>query len=150
MKYRIMTARSSLLLAATTAGLLTMAAANATTPAPVSDQQQSTDAVATSGQGNSVRIYIDPKTGKTRQATEEERAQAATQDATLAASHKSQTVKSVRQTNGMRRFVDKDGLLMESVVVHTNADGTLSYQYVDGDGSEQAKNAAPVSQLEEK
>jgi hypothetical protein len=149
MKNRIMTARSGLLLAATTAGLLTMAAANATTPAPVSDQQQSADAVATSGQGNSVRVYIDPKTGKTRQATAEERVQAAKQDAIAAKSHKSQTIKFVRQPNGMRRAVDKDGLLLESVVVHKNADGTLSYQYVDGDGAEQA-NAAPVSQLEEK
>lgn len=148
MRSNILTARSRLLAAVTTIGVLTLATASATTP--VSDPSSVGSNVAVvSGQGNAVRVYIDPKTGKQRGPTEEERADAAKQDAASAKQFKSQSIKLVPQPNGMNRGTDREGLLMESVVATKNADGTLSFSYEGGDGST-ANPAAPAAKLEEK
>ena len=101
------------------------------------------------GTDNGVRIYIDPATGKTRQPTPAERAEEARQSAEAAKLRKGKGVQYSKRADGTVRALDLEGRLMESVVVTTNADGSLSYSYVAGDPSK-VQIVAPVTTLEEK
>ena len=89
------------------------------------------------GTSNGVRAYIDPETGKLRQPTQDElaaeAAQAATADAAAPSDGKS--VSYATRADGTRRALDTEGRLMESVLATVKPDGTISYQFVAGDGS---------------
>ena len=120
-------AARSRLLAATTAitvlGLAAGAVAAAEPQAPVA-----------AGTSNGVRAYIDPQTGQLRQPTPEElSAEAATAAAAPPSDGKS--VSYATRADGTRRALDTDGRLMESVLATVKPDGTISYQFVAGDGS---------------
>lgn len=130
---------------ATAIALGLFACANIAVAAETSSAQPAASSTTASSSG--IRKYVDPSTGKSRAPTPEERAESAAQDA-LADRGKPTTIKMVRQPNGLSRGTDRDGLLMESVVAHKNADGTLSYQYVQGD--DPGVTPAPAAKLEEK
>jgi hypothetical protein len=101
---------------------------------------------ATTAGSSGLRVYKD-NNGKTRAPTQEEKVEAAAQDA-LADKGKAKTIKMVRQPNGMLRATDRDGLLAESVIAHKNADGTLSYEFVQG--ADPGVVPAPAAALEVK
>jgi hypothetical protein len=132
----------------TSATLAALAAGSATateTPAaPAAVQPQSS-------LDSGVRAYVDPATGKLRQATAAERAEEAQQSAAAAQSGKGKGVRFVKRADGAVRAEDLEGRFMESVVVKRNADGSLSYGYVDGDAGQVDPAKAPVNvQSEEK
>jgi hypothetical protein len=134
----------------TSATLAALAAGSATateTPAaPAAVQPQSS-------LDSGVRAYVDPATGKLRQATAAEHAEEARQSAAAAVAKqgKGKGVRFVKRADGTVRAEDLEGRLMESVVVQRNADGSLSYGYVGGDAGQVDPAKAPVNvQSEEK
>lgn len=134
---------ASATLAALAAGTAT--ANDSPAPAPAAAAQSQSDA------GNSMRAYIDPATGKLRQATAAERAEEARLSAEAAKQRKGKGVRFVKRADGTVRAEDLEGRLMESVVVQRNADGSLSYGYVGGDAGQVDPAKAPVGvQSEEK
>ena len=139
-----MTASISWLMAGATVGFAP--AASATQPQP---QPQPSATTAPASTDNGVRIYIDPATGKTRQATRAERAEEAIQSAQAARLREGRGVQYRKRADGAIRALDLEGRLMESVVVTLNADGSLSYQHVAGDAST-VQPVAPATTLEEK
>lgn len=120
--------------------LLAASAAHATEPSTAPSDAASTDA--------GVRVYIDPATGKLRQATPAERAEEARQSAEAAKLRKGKGVKMDKRANGAVRAIDLEGRTMESVVVTRAADGSLQYHYVTGDGSQ--VDPATLPKMEEK
>lgn len=142
MKNRKLASIGWLLGAVTLAAFACTASATETNPAPNGAQD---NAAMDSG----VRVYIDPATGKLRQATPAERAEEARQSAEAAKLRKGKGVKYSKRADGAVRALDLEGRLMESVVVTTNPDGSLSYAYVTGDAS-QVQPIAPAATLEEK
>jgi hypothetical protein len=94
------------------------------------------------------RIYIDPATGRTRQATHAERDEEARQSAEAASLREGRGVRYRQRADGAIRALDLEGRLMESVVVTANADGSLSYSHVAGDASQ--ARPPPAAELEEK
>ena len=124
-----------------------MAAGTATateTPTPAAVQPQSE-------LDSGVRAYIDPATGKLRQATAAERAEEARLSAEAAKQRKGKGVRFVKRADGAVRAEDLEGRFMESVVVVRNADGSLSYGYASGDAGQVDPAKTPVNaQSEEK
>jgi hypothetical protein len=98
-----------------------------------------------------MRVYIDPATGKFRQPTDAELAAEAqvSADSASADSSKGDGVIISKRADGTMRGQDTQGRLMESVVATRAADGTISIQYVNGDGSA-AHADAPANAAEEK
>lgn len=141
------TARSRWLVAASALGLLVFAgSAGATdTRSPAA----ATDAVAPSDTAPGVRAYIDPRTGKLRQATPEERAAEGKANAAAAKQREARIkqIKPVRLANGAVR-IDTQGLFEEEATATLNADGSLSYGFQTADGSPIQHDAA--TKLEDK
>ena len=125
--------------------LLTASAAQATETSTTATQPAPADAVSAD---NGVRAYIDPATGKLRQATPAERAEEARQSAAAAKRGKGKGVKVEKRANGAVRAIDLEGRTMESVVVTRAADGSLQYHYVAGDASQGDPTQLP--KMEEK
>jgi hypothetical protein len=142
------TARSRWLAAAAAVSILGLAASSANAGEPQKSAAAS-DTNASVSSENEVRVYIDPKTHKIRQPTPEERAAEAKVASTKAAAAKGTGVKTVTYANGTKRALDTQGRLMESVIATKNADGSFSYSYVAGDGSQVSHEQAPA-QMEEK
>ena len=127
------------LLASATLAAFAVGTATATeTPAAPSAQAQT-------GLDNGVRAYVDPATGKLRQATAAERAEEAKLSAEAAKQRKGKGVRFVKRADGAVRAEDLEGRLMESVVVVRNADGSLSYGYASGDASQVDPAKTPVT-----
>lgn len=141
MKNRKLASIGWLLGAVTLAAFACTASATETKPATAAQDNAAMD--------SGVRVYIDPATGKLRQATPAERAEEARQSAEAAKLRKGKGVKYSKRADGAVRALDLEGRLMESVVVTTNPDGSLSYAYVTGDAS-QVQPIAPAATLEEK
>ncbi len=128
-----------LLASAALAAMATGTATATDTPAPVSAPQ--TPSALDSG----VRAYVDPATGKLRQATPAERAEEARQDAAAAAKQgKGRGVRFVKRADGAVRAEDLEGRFMESAVVVRNADGSLSFGYATGDAGQVDPAKTPV------
>lgn len=110
--------------------------------------QGSTSSTAPAAQTSSMRAYVDAN-GKLRQPTAEERESEARQDSANAQARAAKGHGVVFKTlpSGARRALDTDGQLMESVVVSKNADGSLAYSYVSGNGQ---VVEAPALHAEEK
>lgn len=110
--------------------------------------QGSTGSTAPAPQASSMRAYVDAN-GKLRQPTAEEREAAAREDAANAQARAAKGKGVIFKTmpNGARRALDTEGQLMESVVVSKNADGSLAYSYVSGNGQ---VVEAPAPHAEEK
>ena len=125
--------------------LLAVSAAHATEPSSTTTDAASLDAAPAD---NGVRAYIDPATGKLRQATPAERAEEARQSAEAAKLRKGKGVKLDKRANGAVRAIDLEGRTMESVVVTRGADGSLQYHYEAGDASQVDPNSVP--KMEEK
>lgn len=100
---------------------------------------------------NGVRAYIDPATGKLRQPTGEERAAEARQAAAdrKANAGKGRAPSITKRADGTLVAVDNDGRFMESMVATRNADGSVSYAYLQGE-VEAVPAAAPAPTPEEK
>ena len=125
--------------------LLAASAAQATEPSTTTTDAAVIDAAAAD---NGVRAYVDPATGKLRQATPAERAEEARQSAEAAKLRKGKGVKLEKRANGAVRAIDLEGRTMESVVVTRADDGSLQYHYVTGDGSQVDPDSLP--KMEEK
>lgn len=125
--------------------LLAASAVQATEPNASTTDTAAADAIAAD---SGVRAYIDPATGKLRQATPAERAEEARQSAEAAKQRKGKGVKMDKRANGAVRAIDLEGRTMESVVVTRAADGSLQYHYVAGDASQADPEALP--KMEEK
>lgn len=143
------TARSCWLATAAAVSMLGLAASSANAGEPQKSAAAS-DTGASASTDSSVRVYIDPKTHKIRQATPEERAAEAKSAKAKAASAKGTGVKMVTYANGTKRALDTEGRLMESVVATRNADGTFSYSFVDSAGAAVDHQPAPTQTMEEK
>ena len=98
---------------------------------------------------NGVRAYVDPATGKLRQPTPAERAEEARQAAAAKRAGKGRAPTITRRADGTLVATDNDGRFMESMVATRNADGSVRYDYVQGE-VEAVPVAAPAPQLEEK
>lgn len=121
--------------------LANIAAAAPTTPAAAAPQP-------TASQDSGMRAYVDPKTGKLRQPTAEER-QAEARASSQAATAKPPQMLYKQEANGAVRALDVTGALMETAVATQNADGSWTVSYVEGDATS-VTPAAPVQTLEEK
>ena len=124
------------------ATLLALSAGNATAADPPANAAA---AQPQSSLDNGVRAYVDPATGKLRQATPAERAEEARQTAEAAKQGKGKGVRFVKRADGAVRAEDLDGRFMESVVVVRNPDGSLSYGYASGDAGHVDPTKTPVS-----
>lgn len=129
------TNQSPLIATAMALGLFALANAAVASDSNTQTKPAADPPLATATQDSGMRAYIDPATGKLREPTAEER-----QDEARASALRAQTVKGTgveykTAPNGAVRALDTEGRLMESVVATRNADGTLSYSYVSGDGS---------------
>lgn len=97
---------------------------------------------------SSLRAYIDPKTGKLRQATAQERAEEARAAAAERKAHPKRMPKVIKNADGSRYAVDVDGYFAEDVIVTKGPDGKLTYSYeVEG---QPITHVAPAVSLEEK
>jgi hypothetical protein len=123
--------------------LLAASAAQATEPSTPTTDASALDAASVD---NGVRAYVDPATGKLRQATPAERAEEARQSAEAAKLRKGKGVKMDKRASGAVRAIDLEGRTMESVVVTRAADGSLQYHYVTGDGSQVDPATLPKSE----
>ena len=132
-----------LLASATLAALATGTAAATDTAAPAAGPQ------AQSQLDSGVRAYVDPATGKLRQATPAERAEEARLSAEAAQQRKGKGVRFVKRADGAVRAEDMEGRFMESVVVVRNPDGSLSYGYASGDASQVDPAKTPVNVVAE-
>lgn len=136
------TASSRWLLASATLAALAASTATAmespAASAPATSQAQSS-------LDSGVRAYVDPATGKLRQATAAERAEEARLSAEAAKQRKGKGVRFVKRADGAVRAEDLEGRFMESVVVVRNPDGSLSYGYASGDASQVDPAQTPVA-----
>ena len=100
---------------------------------------------------NGVRAYVDPATGKLRQPTAAERAEEARQAAAArkANAGKGRPPTITKRADGTVVATDNDGRFMESVVATRNADGSISYAYLQGE-VETLPAAPPAPAQEEK
>ena len=141
------TIRSPFIATAMAVGLFALAnaaTASTTQTTPAADPPQ-----ADASQASGMRAYVDPKTGKLRQATPEERQEEARVSAQAAKDEKPVEMEYKREANGAVRGLDVSGSLMETAVATQNADGTWSVSYVEGT-PETVTPAAPATSLEEK
>ena len=143
------TARSRWLVSASALGLFAVAtaSANATETKLIGVD---TEAAVPGDAAPGMRVYIDSKTGKPRQATAEERAAEGKANAAAAQQRdiKSKQLKQKSFPNGMVRL-DTQGIFEEEVTATVNADGSLSYGFVAADGDGIPHDAAP-GKLEDK
>lgn len=142
------TARSRWLASASALGLLVFATASAGTT-EIRSPAASTDTVAASDAAPGMRAYIDPKTGKLRQPTAEERAAEGKANAAAAKQReaKLKQIKPVRLANGAVR-IDAHGLFEEEATATLNADGSLSVGFQTADGNQVPHDTA--AKLEDK
>lgn len=144
------TIRSRLLVTAAVVSVAGFAAGTASACDKHEQQNQAAVQTVASPGAENVRVYIDPVTKRIRAATPEERQIAAQEDAAAAKVRAARpSARTIRRADGAVGIIDPNGLVMESVVVQKNADGSVSYQFVDSDVSG-LPQATPAAQLEEK
>ncbi|KQY52217.1 hypothetical protein [Lysobacter sp. Root494] len=105
-------------------------------PATVSDSE------------SGLRAYIDPKTGKLREATAQERAAEARAAAAERKAHPKRMPKVIKRADGIRQAVDTDGYFAEDVVATIGPDGKLTISYVSE--GQPTIHVAPAVSSEEK
>lgn len=116
---------------------------------PVAGDQPAADGPATvSDAQGGFRAYIDPTTGKLRQATAAERAAEARAFAAERKAHPKRMPKVVRRADGILQAVDTDGYFAEDVIATVGPDGKLIYSY-ESEG-QPITHAAPAALPEEK
>lgn len=115
----------------------------------VADEPAAVDApAAVSDSAGGFRAYIDPKTGKLRQATAQERAEEARAAAAERKARPKRVPKLIKRPDGILQAVDTDGYFAEDVVATIGPDGKVNVSYeLEG---QPTTHAAPVLSLEEK
>jgi hypothetical protein len=117
--------------------------------AAVADEPAAVDVPANvSDSEGGFRAYIDPKTGKLRQATGEERAAEARAAAAERKARPKRVPKVIKNADGSRYAVDVDGYFAEDVIATIGPDGKVIISY-ESEG-QPTTQAAPAVSSEEK